>query len=114
MGNRRSAKQLIVCCLLLIGMGASAQRFSTKDARAYYDYGQRLYTTAYQSCDASNITVTLNTSNTLFSFLKTSRRNNTKGAYYAVRDITIELRESPMGKVIDSKNFRDTVYARNF
>lgn len=115
MGTRRSAKQLIVCCLLILGISASAQqRFSSKDARAYYDYGQRLYVAAYQSCDGANITVALNTSNTLFSFLKTTRRNFTRGAYYAVRDITIELRESPLGKVIDSKNFRDTVFAKNF
>lgn len=114
MGTRRSAKQLIVCCLLLLGMGASAQRYAARDARTYYDYGQRLYAAAYQSCDGSDITVTINTSNTLFSFLKTTRRNASKGAYYAVRDITIELREAPLGKVLDSKNFRDTVYARNF
>jgi GWxTD domain-containing protein len=113
MGHRRSAKQLIVAGLLLVATVAGAQRFSTRDARTYYDYGQRLYTAAYQSCDGENVTVTLNTSNTIFSFLKTSRRN-TRGAYYAVRDITIELRQAPAGKIIDSKNFRDTIYAKNF
>lgn len=114
MGTRRRAKQLIVILLLLVGAVASGQRFAARDARAYYDYGQRLYAAAYQSCEGSAVTVSMNASNTLFSFLKTSRRNASRGAYYAVRDITLELRQAPAGRVIDSRNFRDTIYAPNF
>ena len=50
----------------------------------------------------------------LFSFLKTDKANASRGAYFAVRDISIELREKPAGQTLKALNIRDTIFTNNF
>jgi GWxTD domain-containing protein len=94
--------------------GASfAQRFS-RDSRMYFDYGEQFRAAVYLSADGSGVTVCANTASALFSFLRTYKALQPKGAYYAVRDISIELRESPAGTIVASRSIRDTIYAHTF
>jgi GWxTD domain-containing protein len=99
--------------LLLVCSPLFAQHFA-RDARAYFDYGDQLYVATRQSADADSIRVYVNTANALFSFLKSDKSLSARGSFYAIRDIGIEVRESPAGKVLASKNVRDTLFTSEF
>ena len=112
MDKRRCARQLIAL-LLLTPASLFAQHYAA-DARTYFDYGDQLYVSSRQLPGADSIDVFVNTSNALFSFIKCDRALTPRGSHYAVRDIAIELRESPAGKVLVTKNIRDTIFASEF
>ena len=85
-----------------------------KDMRNFFDFGEQFYAAAEQNADASSLDVRINTANALFSFLKTDKANASRGAYFAVRDLSIELREKPAGQILKTLNIRDTIFAANF
>ncbi len=113
MGARGRTRQLIIILLCTLAASASAQHYAV-DSRAYFDFGEQCYVTAKQSADADSIRIYVNTANALFSFVRSDRSIANKGAYYAVRDISIELRETPAGKILATKNRRDTIFTSNF
>ncbi len=80
----------------------------------YVDYGEPLRGAIYQTPTGDSVIVTFNTASTLFSFIKTDKKNLPKGKYYAIRELGIEIRERPAGSIITSKEIRDTIYANTF
>ncbi len=113
MGDRRRAKQLIVLVILLLAVTARAQQFSA-DTRSYFDYGDQSYVVSRQSPTADSLRVFVNTAHALFSFLKTDRTLASHGAYFAVRDISVEIRDDATSRVLATRNVRDTIFAREF
>ncbi|HYM20716.1 MAG TPA: GWxTD domain-containing protein [Candidatus Kapabacteria bacterium] len=113
MGDRRCAKQLIVLGLMLLPMQVFAQRFAA-DSRMYFDYGDESYVSSHELPAADSLAVFINTANALFSFVRSDRALSARGAFYAVRDIAVELRESPAGKVLATRNTRDTIFENEF
>ena len=99
--------------LLFMAGTLHAQHFG-HDMRTYFDFGEQFYAAAEQSADASSLDIRINTANALFSFLKTDRANILHGSYFAVRDISIELREKPAGQTLRALNIRDTIFTSNF
>lgn len=98
---------------LCITSASFAQRFS-RDSRTYIDFGEPLKGACYQNATGDSVVVTLNTASTLFSFIKSEKKHRDKGAYFAVREMNIEIRERPAGSIVTSKNIRDTIYAHTF
>ncbi len=113
MGYRGRTKQLVLLLSLLCFGTATAQRFAL-DSRTYFDYGNQLTIISRQLPETDSLRVYVNTANTLFSFVKSDKSLSPRGAYYAVRDISIELREENTGTVLASKNLRDTIFASIF
>ena len=113
MGYRGRTKQLVLLLVLLCSGTATAQRFAL-DSRTYFDYGNQLTIITRQLPEADSLRVYVNTANSLFSFVKSDKSLSSRGAYYAVRDISIELREANTGSVLASRNLRDTIFASAF
>ncbi len=110
----RKVKIFLIAFVLLFGVRSSiAQRFG-HDMRNYFDFGEQFYSAAEQSADASSLTIRINTADALFSFLKTDKANASRGAYYAVRDVSVELREKPAGQTLKAINIRDTIFTNSF
>ncbi|MEI8134419.1 MAG: GWxTD domain-containing protein [bacterium] len=103
---------LAMACILFSGE-VRAQHFG-HDMRDYFDFGEQFYAAAIQSADAASVEIRVNTAYGLFSFLKTDKAHASLGQYYAVRDLSIELREHPAGSVLKALNTRDTIYAATF
>jgi len=91
--------------------GSSAQRHS-HDSRIYFDYGEPMMSSVIQSADGRSVDVRITTANSMFSFLRAKKAKN--GAYYAVRDVTIEIQEHGEGLPVISRNKMDTLYANSF
>jgi len=104
---------MIVLILLTVAGTSHAQHFG-HDMRTYFDYGEQFYAAAEQTADASSVDVRINTADALFSFLKTDKANALRGTYFAVRDISIELREKPAGQTLKALNIRDTIFTNSF
>ncbi|MFI5263436.1 MAG: GWxTD domain-containing protein [Candidatus Kapaibacterium sp.] len=104
---------VLVLSVILMVRTSQAQHFG-HDMRTYFDFGEQFYAAAEQAADASSIDVRINTADALFSFLKTDKANVTRGAYFAVRDISIELREKPAGQTLKALNVRDTIFTNSF
>jgi GWxTD domain-containing protein len=90
---------------------ASAQ-WHSHDSRMYFDYGNPVMTSVVQSPDGRSADVRITTSSSMFSFLRT--KNPDRGAYYASREITIEVLEQGNSQPIVSRNITDTIYAKTF
>ncbi|MEP7234987.1 MAG: GWxTD domain-containing protein [Ignavibacteriota bacterium] len=103
---------ILVACSLAEGT-LSAQPFA-HDMRSYFDFGEQFYAAAEESADARSLDVRINTANSLFSFLKTDKANALRGSYFAVRDISIEIREKPAGQTLKALNIRDTIFSNSF
>jgi GWxTD domain-containing protein len=99
---------------LLVGAGVVHAQHFARDARNYFDFGEQFYCAAEQSANAAFIDVRINTANALFSFLKSDKANASRGAYFAVRDVSVELREKPAGQTLRALNLRDTIFTKNF
>lgn len=113
MGDRGRTKQLTVLLLLCCTVTVHAQRFSA-DTRSYFDYGDQSYVTTLQSPAADSLYVLINTAHALFSFLKTDRTLSSRGAYFAVRDLSVEVRDAATSKVVVTRSVRDTIFAKEF
>ncbi len=113
MGYRGRTKQLVLLLVLLCSGTAMAQRFAL-DSRTYFDYGNQLTIITRQLPEGDSLRVYVNTANSLFSFVKSDKSLLSRGAYYAVRDISIELREANTASVLISRNLRDTIFASAF
>ncbi len=111
--TRKTNKYLLSLILLFAANSSYAQHFG-HDMRNYFDFGEQFYAAAEQSADASALDVRINTADALFSFLKTDKANAPRGAYFAVRDISIELREKPAGQTLKAINIRDTIFTNSF
>jgi GWxTD domain-containing protein len=107
-------QRYIVLLILLVTAGASRAQHFGHDMRNYFDFGEQFYAAAEQSADASELWVRVNTANALFSFLKSDKAHASLGEYFAVRDLSVELREKPAGQVLRAINSRDTIYASSF
>lgn len=110
---KKNILYLSTILLLLSSPPAFAQNYS-RDTRSYFDYGEQIYANVSQSATSREAYITLNTANALFSFVRTTKELQPRGAYYAIRDIAIELRERPSGDIISTKSIRDTIFAVNF
>ncbi|MDP4220588.1 MAG: GWxTD domain-containing protein [Bacteroidota bacterium] len=104
----------IVLLLLVTAAGSSYAQHFGHDMRTYFDFGEQFYAAAEQTADASALDVRINTANALLSFLKTDKANSPRGAYYAIRDVSIELREKPAGLTLKALNIRDTIFTNTF
>ncbi len=91
--------------------GAEAQ-WHSHDSRMYFDYGDPVMTTVVQSPDGRTADVRLTTASSMFSFLRS--KNPDHGAYYALREVTIEVLEQGNAQPILTRNIVDTIYARTF
>ena len=111
--TKKIYKYLSVLIVLFAASSSHAQHFG-HDMRNYFDFGEQFYFAGEQSADASILDIRINTADALFSFLKTDKANASRGAYFAVRDISIELREKPAGQTLKAINIRDTIFTNNF
>ncbi len=91
--------------------GAQAQ-WHSHDSRMYFDYGDAIMTSVVQSPDGRTADVRLTTSSSMFSFLRT--KNPDHGAYYAMREVTIEVLEQGNAQPVLTRNIIDTIYANTF
>ena len=110
----KSFRIYILPIILLVAVSTSFAQHFGRDMRNFFDYGEQFYGAAEQNADGSALDVRVNTANALFSFLKTDKAHAALGDYFAVRDIAIELREKPAGKVLKTVNTRDTIYTNSF
>ncbi len=90
---------------------ASAQ-WHSHDSRMYFDYGEPVMTSVIQSPDGRATDVRITTANSMFSFLRS--KDTAKGAYYALRNVTIEAREQDNEQPLVTRNTVDTIYAKTF
>jgi GWxTD domain-containing protein len=110
----KKIKIYLIPLMLLFGASSSHAQHFGHDMRNYFDFGEQFYAACEESADASSLEVRINTANALFSFLKSDKANSSRGAYYAIRDISIELREKPAGQTLKAINFRDTIFTNTF
>ena len=101
----------VVIAIAALANVASAQ-WHSHDSRMYFDYGDPLMTSVVQSPDGRSAEVRLTTSSSMFSFLRS--KNPDRGAYYALREVTIEVLEQGNAQPVLTKNLIDTIYARTF
>lgn len=103
----------IAIAFLAVGISniASAQ-WHSHDSRMYFDYGDPIMTSVIQSPDGRTADVRLTTSSSMFSFLRA--KNPDKGAYYALREVTLEVLEQGNAQPVLTRNIIDTIYARTF
>jgi GWxTD domain-containing protein len=109
---RSLAALIVLVCLAPVTL--RAQRFAG-DSRSYFDYGEQFYSGAFLSADSRWIDVRLTMASAMFSFVRCeSARELERGAYYAVRDVSIELTEKGSPMPVSSKSLRDTIFVRTF
>lgn len=88
---------------------------SSQDSRAYFDFGEQFYSTASQSPDNKYVDIRLNTASAMFSFVRSnSAKDLARGAYYAIRDVTIELNEKGVAMPVITKGFKDTIFVKSY
>ena len=90
---------------------ASAQ-WHSHDSRMYFDYGDPVMTSVEQSPDGRTADVRITTASSMFSFLRT--KNPDRGAYYALREVTIQVLEQGNAQPVLTRNINDTIYAGTF
>lgn len=101
----------IAIAIAAFAKGASAQ-WHSHDSRMYFDYGDPIMTSVVQSPDGRTADVRLTTSSSMFSFLRS--KNPDHGAYYALREVTIEVLEQGNAQPVLTRNIIDTIYANTF
>lgn len=107
-------KHLAALAVLSLPYIASAQ-MSAQDNRVYFDYGEPFYASLNQSPDNKFIDVRLNTASSMFSFVRSSAKKDLdRGAYYAVRDVSIEVTEKGNVMPIVTRGFKDTIFVPRY
>ena len=112
----RNMKKIITVAALILAMSGSANaQMSSQDSRAYFDFGEMFYSSASQSADNKYVDIRLNTASAMFSFVRSnSQRDIARGAYYAIRDVTIELNEKGNAMPLVTRGFKDTINVLNY
>lgn len=122
MQDQKVMKQLIAFLAVLFGIAtfigtatlASAQ-MSAQDSRIYFDFGEQFYAAANQSPDNKYVDIRVNTASAMFSFVRSSTKKDVaRGAYYAIRDITIELSEKGNAMPVITRGFKDTIFVGSY
>ncbi len=90
-----------------------AQRFS-QDSRSYFDYGEQFYERVVRSADGTTADVYLNTTNAVFSFVRSTRGKDDGDSYYAVREFTLEITEKGFTQPLLTKTVMDTIRSSRF
>ena len=99
--------------LQMVPRVVSAQGHS-QDSRSYFDFGDQYYTSVVESPDGASADVRVTTSSAMFSFMRTATPKATKGAYFAIRDLTIEVDESGETQPVLTRSRVDTLYVSNY
>lgn len=109
-------KQIITSLALIIALATSASaQMSSQDSRIYFDFGELFYSSANQSPDNKFVDIRLNTASAMFSFVRSSSEKAlSRGAYYAIREVTIELNEKNVAMPVITKGFKDTIYVPSY
>lgn len=103
---------LLIAVAVAAYTNAAFAQWHSRDSRKYFDYGEPLMTSVIQSPDGHVADVRITTSNSMFSFLHS--KNPGSGAYYAIRNVTIDAVERDNEQPILSRNVIDTIYAATF
>ncbi|MDP4200203.1 MAG: GWxTD domain-containing protein [Bacteroidota bacterium] len=90
----------------------SHSRMHAHDSRQYFDYGNPLMSSVLQSADGRALDVRLATASSMFSFLRSG--DAARGAYYAIRDVTVLVTEEGNAQPVISRDRIDTIYVRTF
>ena len=100
--------------LLAISVSTLSLRaqWHTHDSRMYFDYGDPMMTSVIQSPDGLSADVRVTTASAMFSFQRA--KNQARGAYFAIRDVTVEVNEENNPQPLVTKNTVDTLYVPNF
>jgi GWxTD domain-containing protein len=109
-------KKIITSLALIIALATSAgAQMSSQDSRVYFDFGEQFYSGASQSPDNKFVDIRLNTASAMFSFVRSnSKKDIARGAYYAIRDVTIELNEKGVVMPVITKGFKDTIFVPSY
>jgi GWxTD domain-containing protein len=87
----------------------------SRDSRSYFDFGDPCYTSVVQSPDGSSADVRVTTASALLSYERTQKPSEiAKGAYYAIRDLTIEVNEQSESQPVITRDVIDTIYAQTY
>ena len=87
----------------------------SRDSRSYFDFGEPSFTSVIQSPDGSSADIRVTTSSAMFSFMRTEKSKDiAKGAYFAVRDLTIEVSEHGDAQPVLTRNRIDTLYVNSY
>lgn len=87
-------------------------RMHSHDSRMYFDYGDPLMTSVIQSPDGRTLDVRLATASSMFSFLRS--HDATRGAYYAIRDVTVQVTEDGSTQPVVAHDRTDTLFVSTF
>src|SRR3954470_3544479 len=109
-------KKFITLLALIFAFATSANaQMSSQDSRAYFDFGEQFYSSASQSPDNKFVDIRLNTASAMFSFVRSnSQKDLARGAYYGIRDVTIELNEKGLAMPVITKGFKDTIFVKSY
>jgi GWxTD domain-containing protein len=108
-GMKRIAMTALMATASFGGLRAQSHAL---DSRTYFDYGDPLMTSVIQSPDGRTAEVRVSTASAMFSFQRP--RETSHGAYYAIRDVTIEVTEKGDEQPVLTRNIVDTIYVRTF
>jgi GWxTD domain-containing protein len=109
-------KKFITSLALVFAFATSAgAQMSSQDSRAYFDFGEQFFSSASQSPDNKFVDIRLNTASAMFSFVRSnSQKDIARGAYYAIRDVSIELNEKGVAMPVVTKGFKDTIFVKTY
>lgn len=109
-------KKFITSLAVMLAIATSADaQMSSQDSRAYFDFGEQFYSTANQSPDNKFVDIRLNTASAMFSFVRSNTpKDLARGAYYAIRDVSIELNEKGVAMPVITKGFKDTIFVNSY
>jgi len=111
---KKLALWLGLVALVLQSGSASAQKYA-QDTRSYFDFGEQFYSSVVQSANGKSLDVRLTSASALLSFVRSnSQQAKTKGEYYAVRDVTVEINKRGVSQAILTQSVKDTIYAKTF
>src|SRR5438445_10375919 len=106
MKNRLKTIAMTAIIVSAMPMMATAQQHS-HDSRMYFDYGDPLMTSVIQSPDGKTADVRVTTASSMFSFQRA--KDQSRGTYYAIRDVTIEVSEPDDAQPALTRNRLDTI-----
>ncbi len=103
---------LIISALLFGSVTRAGAQRHAHDSRGYFDYGDPMMTSVIQSADGKTADVRVNTASAMFSFQRA--KNSPRGAYFAIRDVTIEVSEDGSTQPLMTRTRLDTIFVATF